>query len=240
MDIKEFEKELSEYLNYLEIELNEEQIYQFYEYMNMLIEWNKKINLTAIIDKKEIILKHFIDSLTINKYIEKNVKIIDVGTGAGFPGIPLKILRPDIDITLVDSLNKRIKFLDYVIERLKLEKIKTIHGRAEEIGRNELYREEYDIATSRAVANTAILSEYLIPLVKQGGKSIYMKGPDIESELKEGKKAISVLGGIILKTDEFQLPKTDMKRTIVIIKKDKKTPKKYPRKPGTPTKEPIV
>lgn len=240
MEIKEFENELNKYLYNMEINLDERQIFQLFEYMKLLIEWNKRINLTAITDQKEIILKHFIDSLTINKYIEKNAKIIDVGTGAGFPGIPLKIVRPDIDITLVDSLNKRIKFLDYVIEEIKLKSIKTVHSRAEEIGRNELYREEYDVATSRAVANTAVLSEYLIPLIKEGGKCIYMKGPDIKKELSEGKKAINVLGGTIFKIDEFNLPKTDINRTIVIIKKEKKTPYKYPRKPGTPTKEPII
>lgn len=240
MEIKEFENELNKYLYNMEINLDERQIFQLFEYMKLLIEWNKRINLTAITDQKEIILKHFIDSLTINKYIEKNAKIIDVGTGAGFPGIPLKIVRPDIDITLVDSLNKRIKFLDYVIEEIKLKSIKTVHSRAEEIGRNELYREEYDVATSRAVANTAVLSEYLIPLIKEGGKCIYMKGPDIEKELSEGKKAINVLGGTIFKIDEFNLPKTDINRTMVIIKKEKKTPYKYPRKPGTPTKEPII
>ena len=158
MDINVFKEELEKYLNAISIKLEEKQIKQFYDYMNLLIEWNKKINLTAIIEPKEIILKHFVDSLTVSKYINEKSTLIDVGTGAGFPGIPLKILRNDIKITLVDSLNKRIKFLDEVIEKLNLDGIKTVHGRAEEIGRNREYREKFDYATSRAVANTATLS----------------------------------------------------------------------------------
>lgn len=239
MDINVFKEELEKKLDVINIKLNEKQIKQFYDYMNLLIEWNKKINLTAIIEPKEIILKHFVDSLTISKYINEKSTLIDVGTGAGFPGIPLKILRNDIKITLVDSLNKRIKFLDEVIEKLNLDGIKTVHGRAEEIGRNREYREKFDYATSRAVANTAILSEYLIPLVKINGKCIYMKGPDTNEELKNGKKAISVLGGNIVNKEEFGLPYSDIKRTIIIIDKVKNTPTKYPRKAGTPSKEPI-
>ena len=239
MDINVFKEELKKSLDVINIKLNEKQIKQFYDYMNLLIEWNKKINLTAIIEPKEIILKHFVDSLTISKYINEKSTLIDVGTGAGFPGIPLKILRNDIKITLVDSLNKRIKFLDEVIEKLNLDGIKTVHGRAEEIGRNREYREKFDYATSRAVANTAILSEYLIPLVKINGKCIYMKGPDTNEELKNGKKAISVLGGNIVNKEEFELPYSDIKRTIIIIEKVKNTPTKYPRKAGTPSKEPI-
>lgn len=240
MKIEEFKLELEKYLKELNIELNEKQINGFYKYMKLLIEWNEKINLTAIIEPKEIILKHFVDSLTINKYIEKNAKLIDIGTGAGFPGIPLKILRPDISVTLIDSLNKRINFLNEVIKEIRLEKIETIHSRAEEIGKNVKYREKYDISTSRAVANVATLSEYLIPLVKENGKCIYMKGPDIEEELLNGKKAINVLGGEVKKMEEFNLPKTDIKRTIIIINKIKKTPNNYPRKAGMPAKEPIM
>lgn len=239
MDINGFKEELEKKLDVINIKLNEKQIKQFYDYMNLLIEWNKKINLTAIIEPKEIILKHFVDSLTINKYINEKSTLIDVGTGAGFPGIPLKILRNDINITLVDSLNKRIKFLDEVIEKLNLADIKTVHGRAEEIGRNREYREKFDYATSRAVANTATLSEYLIPFIKIKGKCIYMKGPDTKEELKNGEKAISVLGGNIVNKEEFKLPYSDVKRTIIIIEKVKNTPTKYPRKAGTPSKEPI-
>lgn len=240
MNINEFKEELEKYLNAISIKLEEKQIKQFYDYMNLLIEWNKKINLTSIIEPKEIILKHFVDSLTISKYINEKSTLIDVGTGAGFPGIPLKILRNNIKITLVDSLNKRIRFLDEVIEKLNLDNIKTVHGRAEEIGRNKEYREKFDYATSRAVANTATLSEYLIPLVKINGKCIYMKGPDTNEELKNGKKAISVLGGNSVNKEEFELPYSDIKRTIIIIEKVKNTPTKYPRKAGTPSKEPII
>ena len=240
MYINIFKEELEKYLNAISIKLEEKQIKQFYDYMNLLIEWNKKINLTAIIEPKEIILKHFVDSLTISKYINEKSTLIDVGTGAGFPGIPLKILRNDIKITLVDSLNKRIKFLDEVIKKLNLDNIKTVHGRAEEIGRNKEYREKFDYATSRAVANTATLSEYLIPLVKEKGKCICMKGPDIAEELENGKKAISVLGGRVIKKEEFDLPLTDIKRTILVIEKIKNTPQKFPRKAGIPSKEPII
>ena len=239
MEIKEFKEELKKYLIELNIDLKEKQIKQLYDYMNLLIEWNKKINLTAIIEPKEIILKHFVDSLTISKYINEKSTLIDVGTGAGFPGIPLKILRNDIKITLVDSLNKRIKFLDEVIKKLNLDNIKTVHGRAEEIGRNKEYREKFDYATSRAVANISTLSEYLIPLIKNNGKCIYMKGTDLDEELEKGKKAISVLGGNIVNKEEFELPYSDIKRTIIIIEKVKNTPTKYPRKAGTPSKEPI-
>ena len=240
MEIKEFKEELKKYLIELNIELKEKQINQLYDYMNLLIEWNKKINLTAIIEPKEIILKHFVDSLTISKYINEKSTLIDIGTGAGFPGIPLKILRDNINITLVDSLNKRIKFLDEVIEKLNLDNIKTVHGRAEEIGRNTEYREKFDYATSRAVANIATLSEYLIPLINKNGKCIYMKGPDINDELEKGKKAINVLGGKIFEKEEFKLPSSDIRRTIIVIEKIKNTPKKYPRKAGMPAKEPII
>lgn len=240
MEIKEFKEELKKYLIELNIELKEKQINQLYDYMNLLIEWNKKINLTAIIEPKEIILKHFVDSLTISKYINEKSTLIDIGTGAGFPGIPLKILRDNINITLVDSLNKRIKFLDEVIEKLNLDNIKTVHGRAEEIGRNIEYREKFDYATSRAVANIATLSEYLIPLINKNGKCIYMKGPDINDELEKGKKAINVLGGKIFEKEEFKLPSSDIRRTIIVIEKIKNTPKKYPRKAGMPAKEPII
>ena len=240
MEIKEFREEFEKYLTELELKLDDEKIKQFYDYMNLLTEWNKKINLTAITEPKEIILKHFIDSLTISKYLDEKSTLIDVGTGAGFPGIPLKILREDIEVTLVDSLNKRVVFLEDVIKNLKLKNIRAIHGRAEEIGRNNEYREKFDYVTSRAVANIATLSEYLIPLVKEKGKCICMKGPDIAEELENGKKAISVLGGKIIKKEEFDLPLTDIKRTILVIEKIKNTPQKFPRKAGIPSKEPIT
>lgn len=239
MEIEKFEEILKEYLKEIKIELDEKQVKQFYTYMNLLIEWNEKINLTAITDPEEIIIKHFVDSLTIATHIEKNSTLVDMGTGAGFPGIPLKILREDIKITLVDSLNKRINFLNEVIKELELKDIITVHARAEEFGKNKQYREEFDVATSRAVANLSTLSEYLIPLVKQTGKIIFMKGSEVKEELENAKNAINILGGKIEKEESFNLPNTDMKRNLIIVNKIKATPAKYPRKPGLPAKEPI-
>ena len=223
----------------LKIKIEEKNIEKFYKYMKLLLEWNKKINLTAIIEPNEVILKHFVDSLTISKYIEDDSTLVDVGTGAGFPGMPLKIIREDLEITLVDSLNKRINFLKEIIEELELKNIKAIHSRAEEFGKNVKYREKFDYATSRAVANLSTLSEYLIPLVKIKGRIISMKGSEVKEELIDSKNAINVLGGKILKVDEFQLPSSDIKRNIIIIEKVKNTPNKYPRKAGTPAKDPI-
>ena len=220
-------------------ELIEEMQQQFEDYMKLLLEWNEKINLTAITEEDEIILKHFVDSLTISKYIKEGNSIVDVGTGAGFPGIPLKIARKDLKITLVDSLNKRILFLNEVIEKLGLGDIETLHFRAEEFGQNKKYRESFDIATSRAVANLSTLVEYLLPLVKVGGICVCMKGSEIKEELENSKKAIEILGGEVDQVEEFYLPGTDIKRSIVIVKKISYTPKKYPRKPGIPAKEPI-
>ena len=240
MDIKEFDEIFSNYLNDINIKLNEEQIEKFYTYMNLLIEWNEKINLTAIIKPEEIILKHFVDCLTIVNYIEDNSKLIDMGTGAGFPGVPIKIYRNDLKIVLADSLNKRLNFLNEVIDNLKLDNIETIHARAEELGKNKKYREQFDIATSRAVANLATLSEYLLPFVKVGGKCICMKGAEIEEEIGMAKKAIITLGGKVMNKDVFNLPQSDLGRSIVVIKKVKNTPGKFPRKPGIPAKEPIL
>ena len=226
MEIKEFKNIINNYSKKINILLNEEQIEKFYKYMNLLIEWNKKINLTAIIEPKEIILKHFIDSLTINKYIKDNSKIADVGTGAGFPGIPLKIIRPDIQLVLVDSLNKRINFLNEVIEQLNLKNIETIHIRIEEFGQNTKYREKFDYSTARAVANLSTLSEYLLPIVKVGGQVICMKGSNIQDEINQSKKALSILGGTLNNIEEFKLAETENTRNIILIDKIKNTPNK--------------
>ena len=240
MEIEQFNELMNFYAKKLNIVFSEKQIKQFFKYMNLLIEWNNKINLTAIIEPKEIILKHFIDSLTINKYIEQNKILVDVGTGAGFPGIAVKIYRPDVKVVLVDSLNKRINFLNEVVKELQLENIQTIHSRVEEFGKNKKYRESFDIVTARAVANLTVLSEYLLPLAKVNGKCICMKGSEIEEEINNSKNAINILGGKIEKIDQFKLPDSDINRNIIIINKLKNTPSKYPRKPGTPAKEPLI
>ena len=239
MKMEEFKREFEKYLEKMSISLNKEQYDQFYAYMVLLIEWNEKINLTAITEPQEIILKHFVDSLTIAKYIEEGKTIIDMGTGAGFPGIPLKIYRNDVKVVLADSLNKRIKFLNEVIEKLQLKNIETIHCRAEELGKNKEYREKFDYATSRAVANLSTLSEYLLPFVKLNGSGIFMKTMEIDEELENAKKAIKILGGRIEKVDKFEIHESDLGRSIIIVKKEKQTPSKYPRKPGTPAKEPL-
>ena len=239
MDFDEFKDELIIQAKKIDVILDEEQIQKFYKYMELLLEWNEKINLTAIVEPRDVILKHFVDSLTICKELQKNKTLADIGTGAGFPGIPVKILRPDLDITLIDSLNKRVNFLTMVIEALKLEKIIALHGRIEDFGKNKKYREKFDYVTSRAVANLSTLSEYMIPLVKIGGKCICMKGSNIDEELKKDEKAIKILGGKIEKVDTFLLPDNDMGRNIILIKKEKEKHNKYTRKTGTQAKEQI-
>ena len=236
---EEFAEKLEKIAKEIDIMLDKKQIEKFYKYMNLLLEWNEKINLTAITDPDEIILKHFIDSITISKYIKENTKLIDVGTGAGFPGIPLKIIREDVEVVLLDSLQKRVNFLQETINKLELTKINAIHFRVEEFAKNKEQREKFDYATSRAVANLATLSEYLIPLVKLNGYCICMKGPEIQEELEKSKNAISILGGTIDDVKKFYLPQSDIVRNIVLIKKEKLTPSKYPRKPGMPAKEPL-
>jgi len=239
MSKEAFLSQMEDKLLELKIHFSVEQLEQFFEYMNLLIEWNEKMNLTAITEPEEIILKHFIDSITILNKLEDNAKIVDVGTGAGFPGIPLSIMNPTLKITLVDSLNKRLIFLQEVVNKLNLKNIEIVHARAEEFGQNKKYRESFDFATSRAVANLSTLSEYLIPLVKVNGKVISMKAAEAQQEINDAKKAIEILGGKIEKIEEFNLPQSDIGRTVIVIKKEKQTPNKYPRKPGTPSKEPI-
>ena len=205
MEKKRFEEEMSKKSKILGVRFSVEQIEQFYKYMNLLIEWNEKMNLTAITEPKEIILKHFIDSLTILKYIDDNAKLVDVGTGAGFPGVPLSIMNPTLKITLVDSLNKRLIFLQEVVKELNLKNIEIVHARAEEFGQNKNYREKFDIATSRAVANLTTLAEYDLPFIKKGGQMIAMKGFEIDEELQNAEKAINILGGKIKEVNKFTL-----------------------------------
>lgn len=238
MEIQEFAKELKEKAKLINIELEDVKIEKFYNYMNLLLEWNEKINLTAITEPNEVILKHFIDSATIIKYIENNMSIVDVGTGAGFPGIPLNIIKNNAKYTLVDSLNKRINFLNEVIEKVELQNINTVHSRIEDFAKNN--KEKFDVATSRAVASLNVLLEYLLPLVKVGGICICMKGFNAKEEIENASKALEILGGKIEKIEEIILPNSDIVRNIIIVRKIKSTPNKYPRKAGTPSKEPIM
>lgn len=238
MEKKQFLSAITEYSSSINVMLSEEQKEMFYEYMNILLDWNQKINLTTIIEPEDIIIKHFIDSLTVLKYIKnEKINVIDIGTGAGFPGIPIKIANESNNVTLLDSLNKRVVFLDNVINELKLKDIVAVHARAEEYIKKEK-REIYDIAVSRAVANMSTLLEYLLPYLKINGICVCMKGPNIEEELENSKKALNILGGKIIKIDSFNLP-DGSKRNIIIVKKIKNTPIKYPRKNNKPLKEPI-
>lgn len=236
-DTSSFEKGLEE----LKISLSDRQMQQFLEYYELLSEWNKVMNLTAITEYEEVIAKHFIDSLASVKVCDysKVKTVIDIGTGAGFPGIPLKIAFPRIEVVLLDSLNKRIKFLDEVISRLGLEGIRTIHGRAEDFARQKEYRECFDLCVSRAVANLSTLSEYCLPYVKTGGMFVPYKSGKIDEEMEQAKKAVGILGGKIADVVKFTLSGADLERSLVVVKKEKSTPKKYPRKAGMPAKEPM-
>ncbi len=233
--LDKFEKGLAD----LGISLNETQIKQFLDYYELLVETNKVMNLTAITEFDEVIEKHFLDSLSLCRIYDLNreIRVLDLGTGAGFPGVPLKIAFPQIRLVLADSLNKRIKFLENVVGELSMQNVSCVHGRAEEMGRNKEYREQFDLCVSRAVANLSSLSEYCIPFVKEGGAFISYKSGEIEEEANAAKKAISVLGGELREIYKFDL--YEQKRSFVIIDKKKKTPKAYPRKAGTPTKEPL-
>ena len=225
----------------LGISLTEQQCLQFQKYYEYLIEKNKVMNLTGITEKEEVIDKHFIDSLglAVKMDLTKPLTVLDLGTGAGFPGIPLKIAFPNLTITLLDSLNKRIKFLDEVIDLLGLAGIETIHGRAEDYAKPGKLREQFDLCVSRAVANLSSLSEYCIPYVKEGGYFIPYKSGNIDEELKKAGHAIGMLGGKVESVEEFQIPGTDIERTFVKIKKRKATPKRFPRKAGMPSKDPL-
>ncbi len=238
-DLTNFKHGLEE----LNVSLTDEQIQQFLQYYEMLVEKNKVMNLTGITEFEEVIQKHFLDSLSLIRVIpdlaERNLAIIDLGTGAGFPGIPLKIAFSNLEITLMDSLNKRINFLNEVIDALRLENVTAIHGRAEEMAANATYRQQYDLCVSRAVSNLAVLTEYCLPFVVKGGMFVSYKSADSDTEIQEAKKAISILGGKLEKVDKFELPDSDLGRAFVCIKKVKDTPRKYPRKAGTPAKLPL-
>jgi 16S rRNA (guanine527-N7)-methyltransferase len=223
------------------IELNDTQVEQFIKYKDLLKEWNEKINLTAITEDEGIIKKHFIDSISIlsSGIVKGNISVIDVGTGAGFPGIPIKIIMPSVRVVLLDSLNKRVNFLNTVISELGLSGIDTVHGRAEDFAKKESFRESFDVATARAVANLAVLSEYCIPYVKVGGHFIAMKGPAAQEELSESKNAIGTLGGKFSRIVETKIPEEELKHNLVIVEKISKTLDKYPRKAGQIEKKPI-
>lgn len=222
------------------VDISEIQAEQFYDYYELLVERNKVMNLTAITDFKEVVKKHFADSLTLLRIhnMDEVRNMIDVGTGAGFPGIPLKIVCPDVKLTLLDSLGKRVKFLEDVAGKLDLRGVECVHSRTEELAGNSYYREQYDLVTARAVAAMNVLSEYCLPYVKIGGVFAAYKSGTIEEELAAAERAISVLGGKVRATEKFQLD--DMGRSIVLIEKTRKTPKSYPRKAGTPSRSPII
>ena len=239
MELKEFSNEFIKLSKDYKLELNENIIVKFYKYMKLLQEWNEKINLTAITEPKEVIIKHFIDCLTISKNIENGTKIIDVGTGAGFPGIPLKIYNESLNLTLLDSLNKRTIFLKEVIDCLELNNVEIIHGRAEDFAQDKLYRECYDYAVSRAVAPLNILLEYLVPYIKVKGKVIAMKGSNAPDEINDAKNAFKILNSNVIKEEKIVLPENSGERHIIIVEKNNKTNKTYPRKAGIPKKNPL-
>ena len=236
-DVKQFEEDLSEF----NITLSDLQLQQFMTYYELLVEWNGFMNLTAITEYEEVLKKHFVDSLSLVKVCDltKEMSLIDIGTGAGFPGIPLKIAFPNLKITLLDSLHKRVQFLNTVIEKLVLTNIDTVHGRAEDFARPGSLREQYDICVSRAVANLTTLSEYCIPFVKRGGVFVSYKSEKLLEEKLEAEEAIYILGGNVEKQIQFTLPNSDICRNLFVIKKVKDSPKKYPRKAGLPAKEPL-
>lgn len=236
-DTSQFQKDAKT----LGVSLTEKQIEQFLRYYELLIEWNEKINLTAITEFQDVMTKHFIDSISLIKAfdVRQNASVIDVGTGAGFPGLAIKIAFPDLRVTLLDSLNKRITFLKVVIEELGLNGIDTVHGRAEDLAKEKAFRESFDLSVSRAVANLSTLSEYCLPFVKVGGQFISYKSEKIAEELEQADKAIGILGGKVERQVEFLLPESDIYRNLFVIKKVKETEMKYPRKAGMPSKAPL-
>lgn len=234
-----FAEELANY----GFKLSSKQKEQFATYYNKLIEFNKKVNLTRITDKNEVYLKHFFDSITplleFSDLFKGEKSLCDVGAGAGFPSLPIKILCPDLSITIVDSLGKRLKFLDELVSDLSLDKVTLVHSRAEDAGQNKNLREKFDLVTGRAVARMSVLSEYCLPLAKVDGYLVALKGPKAQDELAEAKNAIEVLGGSVKEVKELTLPDTDDERTLIVVKKVKATRKKYPRQAGTPNRKPL-
>ncbi len=238
MDFEEFKNFFLNQIEKSDIEINHENLQQFYEYMIGILEWNDKINLTSITDEKMFIVKHFVDSLLINQYLQGKENIIDIGTGGGFPGIPLKIVNKEKKFTLIDSVNKKLNVIKELAEKIKLNNLEIIHTRAEDLANKKEYREKYDVATTRAVSNLTTILEYMLPFLKIGGIAICMKGPNYKEELENSTKAIEVLGGKFESVKTFNLD-NELERNIIIIRKIKNTPNKYPRGQGKPLKEPI-
>lgn len=241
MENEKLKNKFEHQLEQLGITVSDRQREQFQKYYEMLVKWNEVMNLTAITEYDEVNEKHFVDSLAIVKGLDMNEVdyMIDIGTGAGFPGIPLKIIYPHLKVTLLDSLNKRVKFLDEVVRTLELENVKTLHGRAEDYSRKEEYREKYDLCVCRAVSNLSVLSEYCIPYVKIGKMFVSYKSVNVDEEVEQSLNAIRILGGKLIKIDKIKLPDSDISRAFVYIEKVKSTSKKYPRKAGVPAKEPL-
>lgn len=236
MDYLKFKEIIENDLKYINLEITDESKENLYKYMNNLIEWNQKINLTAIKNKEEIILKHFVDSIYIKNMVKG--RVLDIGSGAGFPGIPLKLVNSNINLVSIDSVNKKINFQKDTVEKLSLNNIEIIHTRAEDLAQNKDYREQFDFVVSRAVANLSTLSEYMLPFTKIGGKCICMKGPNCLEEIDNAKNAIKLLGGRIEKIEEYKIA-DGIDRVLVVISKEKSTNKIYPRGQGKPSKDPL-
>jgi 16S rRNA (guanine527-N7)-methyltransferase len=239
MEFEEFKKIFYKELKQNNIIIDESLYETFYYYMKEIIKWNEKINVTSITDEKMFIVKHFVDSLTINDIVKDKAKLIDIGTGAGFPGIPLKFVNPKCNVTLIDSVNKKLNVIRDITEKQKITNLEIIHSRAEDLARNIFYREKYDVATTRAVSKLSTIAEYMLPFVKIGGIAVCMKGPNYEEELIESKNAIKILGGEIEKIETVNI-NDEIERNNIIIRKVNKTPLNYPRNNGKPLKEPIT
>lgn len=238
MSLEEFEKLFKIECDNNNITLQQEEYEKFYNYMLRIIDWNEKINVTAITEHKEFLVKHLIDSLTVNKYVQNGKKLIDIGTGAGFPGIPLKIANEDLKVTLIDSVNKKLNVIREISKEININNLEIIHTRAEDLANNPEYREQFDFATTRAVSKLYTIAEYMLPFLKIGGKAICMKGPNYEEEVEEAGKSIEILGGKIEKIENIMID-NEIERNIIIISKKSHTPNKYPRGQGKPLKEPL-